>query len=214
MRIPRVSRGAAFALAFMCAIMMTASPVSAGDESTSDAKSTAGVPTSSGSSSLTADAAPASAPSSPVAVIDAGTTVTPACPSCGTNWNASNATVAGSHDPVLWSNGSLVDSATGRAAYFGPNGQAAYGGPQPGTQPFTMPDGRTSYYIPIPGAPLVSPVVSITWDIPAIRVIPRESSTPSAPGSSVSTPDCSAIAGGFARPDGTCNASRSPVRPT
>lgn len=45
-------------------------------------------------------------------------------------------------------NMSITDPSTGRLEYSGPQGQPGYGGPQPGSAQWTMPDGRTAWYFP------------------------------------------------------------------
>ena len=45
-------------------------------------------------------------------------------------------------------NGFLVDDATGRRAYYGPNGEPGSPQPFPGAQKFVQSDGQTVYYIP------------------------------------------------------------------
>lgn len=97
---------------------------------------------------------PPSAPPSPVPVIYPGATITPPCLSCPKNWDDKNSTTPNSHNPVAYNeSGTLVDTHTGRPAYFGPDGQAARGGPASGMLPYVMPDGRVAYYVPITPTP-------------------------------------------------------------
>jgi hypothetical protein len=137
-------------------------------ETTSTTTTTSGVATTTSPTTVTAYPPPPSNPPSPVAVVPTGTTSTPACSSCPTNWASSTSapTTANSHNPVAYdSSGTLIDTYTGRPAYFGPDGQAAWGGPQPGTEPYVMPDGRVAYYIPISSPPPVYFSPATAWPV-------------------------------------------------